>query len=246
MELVSAHSRLFSTTELRLSTILRECSAINYALCGYEFLVQGSKHPIILYTDHKPILFYLLQKNKPSHRVYIFQLFLMKFPNLQIVWTEGRSFSLPDLSSRSLTTTTQDEYRLRTVEIPKNIKFVITHNPSTQPIQCNYAVSKKYITSVSTDTIVESPNFPIYLQIKDNYFKFQLENYLYLPVSHHEFQTKVQPIEQINQQRFQHLKNNHCPTRNLSYYTTHRCNAKYKQNRTIYATPPRCKLCRIN
>ena len=45
MESVSANSRLFSTTELRLSTILRECSAIIYALSDYEFLIQSSKHP---------------------------------------------------------------------------------------------------------------------------------------------------------------------------------------------------------
>ena len=57
MELVSANSCLFSTTDLRLSTIVRECSAILYALSEYEFFIQGSKHPIILYTDHKPILF---------------------------------------------------------------------------------------------------------------------------------------------------------------------------------------------
>ena len=69
MELVSANSRLFSTTELRLSTILRECSAIIYALSEYDFPIQGSKHPIILYTDHKPILFLFTQKNKPNHRV---------------------------------------------------------------------------------------------------------------------------------------------------------------------------------
>ena len=52
-ELVSANSRLFSRTELRLSTILRECSAIIYALSEYELLIQGSPHPIILSTDHK-------------------------------------------------------------------------------------------------------------------------------------------------------------------------------------------------
>ena len=104
LELVLANSRLISTTELRLSTILRECSAIIYALSEYEFLIQGSKHPIILYTDHKPILFLFTQKNKPNHRVYKFQLILMKFPNLYIVWTEGKNLSLPDLLSRSLAT----------------------------------------------------------------------------------------------------------------------------------------------
>ena len=71
MELLSANARLFSTTALRLSTILRECSAIIYTLSEHEFLIQGSRHPIILYTDLKPILFSFTQKkNKPNHRIY--------------------------------------------------------------------------------------------------------------------------------------------------------------------------------
>ena len=165
MELISANSRLFLTTEFRLSTILRECSAIIYALSEYEFSIQGSKHPITLYTDHKPILFLFTQKNKPNHRVYKFQLILMKFPNLHIFWTEEKNLSLANLLGRSLTTNTQDEHRLRTVEIPDSIKFFMTHNQNTQPIQCQHAVSKEYIDSVSTDTAVESLHFPIYLQI---------------------------------------------------------------------------------
>ena len=137
MALVSAISRLLSTTEFRLSTILHECSAIIYALSEYEFLNQGSKHLIILYIDHKPILFLFTQKRKPNIRVYNFQLFLMKFPISHIVWTEGKNLSLPDLISRSLTTTSQDEHRLRTVEIPDSITFFMTHNQNTQPIQCH-------------------------------------------------------------------------------------------------------------
>ena len=92
----------------------------------------------------------------------------MKFTNLLIVWTEGKYLSLPDLLSCSLTTTTQDEHRLRTVEIPDSIKFFMTHNQNTQPMQCHYAVSKEYVKTVSTSTTVESPHFPIYVQIKDN------------------------------------------------------------------------------
>ena len=45
----------------------------------------------------------------------------MKFPNLHIFWTEGKNLSLPDLLSRSLTTTTQDEHRLQTLEIQQSI-----------------------------------------------------------------------------------------------------------------------------
>ena len=100
----------------------------------------------------------------------------MKFPNLHIVWAEGKNLSLPDLLSCSITTATQDEHRLRTVEIPDSIKFFMKHNQNSQHIQCHYAVSKEYINTVSTDTNGESPHFPIYLQIKDNYFKVQFEN----------------------------------------------------------------------
>ena len=203
MELVSANSRPFSTTEIRLSTTLRKNSAIIYALSVYEFLIQGSKQPIILYLDHKPIFFLFTQKNKPNHRIYKFQLILMKFPNLHIVWTEAKNLSLLDLLSRSLTTTTQDEHRLRTVEISDSIKLFMTHNQNTQPIQCHYAVSKEYINLVSTDIHVEPPHFPIYLQIKDNYFKVKLENDLYLPVSHYEFKTKAQPLENMHHQKRQ-------------------------------------------
>ena len=92
MELVSANSRRFATTELRLSTILRDCSAIINALSEYEFLIQGSKRPMIFYTDHKPNLILFTQKSNPNHRVYKFQLILKKFPNLHIVWAEGKTF----------------------------------------------------------------------------------------------------------------------------------------------------------
>ena len=79
MKLISANSRLFKPIEMRLSTLIRECSAIIFALTEYEFLLTGSSHPIVLFTDHKP-----------NHRVYRFQLILMKFPNLHIIWTEEK------------------------------------------------------------------------------------------------------------------------------------------------------------
>ena len=86
----------------------------------------------------------------------------MKFPNLHIVWTEGKNLSLPGSLSCSLTTTTQDEHHLRTVEILDSIKFFMTHNQKIQAIQFHSAVSKEYINLVSTDTHVESPHFAIY------------------------------------------------------------------------------------
>ena len=75
MRLVSANSRLLTLIEMRLSTLIQECSAIIFALTEYEFLLTGSNHPIVLFTDHKPITYFFTQKNKPNHRVYRFQPF---------------------------------------------------------------------------------------------------------------------------------------------------------------------------
>ena len=61
MYLISANSRLFTQAELRLSTLMRACTAIIYTLTEYEFLILGSKHPTVLFTDHKPIIFLFTQ-----------------------------------------------------------------------------------------------------------------------------------------------------------------------------------------
>ena len=64
--LISANSRLFTQAELRLSTLMRECTAIMYTLTEYEFLILGSKHPTVLFTDHKTLIFLSTKKNKPE------------------------------------------------------------------------------------------------------------------------------------------------------------------------------------
>ena len=69
----------------------------------------------------------------------------MKITNHHIVWKEGKNLSLPDLLSRSLTTATQDEHRLETIEITGSNKLFMTHNQHTQPMQCPYAISKVQI-----------------------------------------------------------------------------------------------------
>ena len=80
---------------------MRECTAIIYTLTEHEFLILGSKHPTVLFTDHKPNIFLFTQKSNPNHRVYRFQLILIKFPNLHTVWTTGKNLALPDTLSRS-------------------------------------------------------------------------------------------------------------------------------------------------
>ena len=96
MTLISSNSRLFTQKELKLFTLMRECTAINYTLTEYEFLIFVSKHQTVLFTDHKPIIFLFTQKPNPNHRFHRFQLILIKFPNLHKVLTASKAFTLPD------------------------------------------------------------------------------------------------------------------------------------------------------
>ena len=63
MNLISANFRLLIQAELRLSNLLRESTATKYTLTEYDFLKLGSKHPTVLFTDHKPKIF-CLRKNQ--------------------------------------------------------------------------------------------------------------------------------------------------------------------------------------
>ena len=71
---VSSKSRLFAQTEFKLSPILRECTAIISTLTEIDFFIVGSKHPTVLFTDHKPIVFLLTKKSNPNHRDFDFNL----------------------------------------------------------------------------------------------------------------------------------------------------------------------------
>ena len=156
MRLVSANSRLFTPKEMQLSTLIRECSAIIVALTGYEFLLTGSNHPIVLFTDHKPIIYLFTQKNKPNHRVYRFQLILMKFPNLHIIWTEGKNLVLPDLLSR----TTDEEHFTKTrditVELPENINFFFAKTLFANNLECQYSICNN-----TNDEKSEKTHYPV-------------------------------------------------------------------------------------
>ena len=168
MNLISANSRLFTQAELRLSTLMRECTAIIYTLTEYEFLILGSKHPTVLFTDHKPIIFLFTQKSNPNHRVYRFKLILMKFPNLHIVWTAGKNLALPDTLSRN--TPPELLTRKTTVEIPKNIKFYLAENETSPRLECKYAVK----TDIEQSQINNLQHFPLYLDCQNNHYEVDL------------------------------------------------------------------------
>ena len=166
--LISANSRLFTQAELRLSTLMRECTAIIYTLTEYEFLILGSKQPTILFTDHKPIIILFTQKSNPNHRVYRYQLILMKFPNLHIVWTAGKNLALPDTLSRN--TPLELLTQKTTVEIPKNIKFYLAKDETSSRLECKYAVT----TDIGQSKINNLQHFPLHLDCQNNHYEVDL------------------------------------------------------------------------
>ena len=168
MNLISANLRLFAQAELRLSTLMRVCTAIIYTLTEYEFLILGSKHPTVLFTDYKPIIFLFTQKSNPNHRVYRFQLILMKFPNLHIVWKAGKNLALPDTLSRN--TPPELLTRKTTVEIPQNIKFYLAKKETSPQLECKYAVK----TDIDQSQINILQNFTIYLDCQKNHYEVDL------------------------------------------------------------------------
>ena len=148
---------------MRLSTLIRKCSAIIFALTEYEFLLTGSNHPIVLFTDHKPIIYLFTQKNKANHRVYRFQLILMKFPNLLIIWTEGKNLALHDLLSRTIDEEHFTKTRDITVEIPENLKFFFAKTPFTNNLECQYSICNNTNGEKS-----EKTHYPVLANIHKN------------------------------------------------------------------------------
>ena len=52
----SYNTRILNPQEQNFSTLDRELLGIVHALQRYEFLITGSLHPILVFTDHKPLL----------------------------------------------------------------------------------------------------------------------------------------------------------------------------------------------
>ena len=170
MKLVSANSRLFTPIEMRLSTLIRECSAISFALTDYEFLLTVSNHPIVLFTDHKAIIYLFTQKNKPNHRVHRFQLILLKFPNIHIIWTEEKNLALPDLLSRTLDEEHFTKTRDIAVEMPEKLKFFLAKTTFTNNLECKYSICNN-----TNDETTEKTHYPVLANINNNCFEIKID-----------------------------------------------------------------------
>ena len=119
---------------------MTELTAIIYTLTEYEFLILGSKHPIVLFTDHNPIIFLFTQKSIPKHRVYRFQLISRIIPKLNIVWTAGKNLVLGRNTPSELLT------RKTTIKKPQINKFFLAKAEKSSRLECKYA----NLTTLST------------------------------------------------------------------------------------------------
>ena len=81
----------------------------------------------------------------------------MKFLNLHIVWTTGKSLALPDTLSRN--TTPELIKRKTTVEIPQKFKFSLAKNETSPRLECKYAVK----SDLDVARINNLQYFPLYI-----------------------------------------------------------------------------------
>ena len=98
MRVISYNSRIPNTQEQKFSTLDRELLAIVYALQIYQFLINGSPHPIYIFTDHKPLLHCFAKKGKLSPRFYRAQLQLTKFSKLKTIHTPGKNLTVSEIA----------------------------------------------------------------------------------------------------------------------------------------------------
>ena len=105
------------------------------------------------FVHHKPITFFFTQKSNQNHRVYRFQLILMKFPNLHRVWTAGKNRILPNTLSRKMPPDLLT--RKKTVKIQQNVKIFLAKDETSSRLESKYAVK----TDIDQSQINNLPHF---------------------------------------------------------------------------------------
>ena len=124
------NSRVFEKAEQEMSTLHKELCAIASALQTYERYIIGSLFPIYLFCDHKPILYLLGRKGQLLHRFFRYQAIIIKFQNLEIIWTPGSNLAFPDMLSRNVTVEEYQKLQLQHRKTPRDIKFYGEHGSS--------------------------------------------------------------------------------------------------------------------
>lgn len=91
-------SRKFDKHQLRYSTIEKETLALLLALQHFEVYVGGSSHPVVVYTDHNPLVFLSRMYNQ-NQRLMRWSLIVQNY-NLRILHKKGSENVMADALSR--------------------------------------------------------------------------------------------------------------------------------------------------
>ena len=103
----------------------------------------------------------------------------MKFLNLHIVWTAGKSLALPDTLSRN--TTPELITRKTTVEIPQKLKFSLAKNETSPRLECKNAVK----SDLDVARISNLQYFSLYQDSQNNNYELDfLRNSTSKPISY--------------------------------------------------------------
>ena len=106
----------------------------------------------------------------------------MKFPNLHIIWTEGKNLALPDLLIRTIDEEHFTKTRDITVEIPENIKLFFAKTPFANNLECKYSICNN-----TNDENTEQTHYPILANIHNSYFEINIDKNEYHPISYEKY-----------------------------------------------------------
>ncbi len=92
-------SKKFLKHQLSYSTIEKETLALLMALQYFEVYIGSSSLPMVVFTDHNPLVFLSRMKNS-NQRIMRWSLFVQDF-NIEICYKKGKDNVLADALSRS-------------------------------------------------------------------------------------------------------------------------------------------------
>ena len=110
----------------------------------------------------------------------------MNFPNLHIIWTEGKSQALPDPLSRTIDEEHFTKTRDITVEKPENIKFFFAKTPFANNLECKYSICNN-----TNDETSEKTRYPVLANIHNNYFEINNDKNEYCQISLEKYNTET-------------------------------------------------------
>ena len=110
----------------------------------------------------------------------------MKFPNLNIIWTEGKNLALADLLSRTKDEEHFTKTRDITVEIRENIKFFFAITPFANNLECKYSICNN-----TDEDNKEKTHYPVLANIHNNYFEINIDKNEYHPISYEKYNTET-------------------------------------------------------